>query len=60
VTVGGLTHCPKASNEIITEKVIYRKTLAIFYHIKFIEYTTILWYKGSTIAKISGFIHAFL
>lgn len=54
VTVGGLTHCPKASNKIITEKVIHRKTLAIFYHIKFIQYTTILWFKGSTIAKSMG------
>jgi hypothetical protein len=51
VTVG---HCPKASDEIITKKVINRKTLVIFYQIIFIEYTTILWYKGSTIAKIDG------
>lgn len=42
VTVGGLTHCPKASKEIITKKVIYRKTLVIFEIIRFIQYTTIL------------------
>jgi hypothetical protein len=30
VTVGGLTHCPKASKEIITKKVIHRKTLVIY------------------------------
>jgi hypothetical protein len=42
VTVGGLTHCPKASKEIITKKVIQRKTLVIFEIIRFIQYTTIL------------------
>jgi hypothetical protein len=54
VTVGGLTHCPKASKEIITKKVIHRKTLVIFHKIRSIEYTTILRYNGSTIAKING------
>jgi hypothetical protein len=51
-TVGGLTHCPKASNEIITKIVTNRKTLDIYDKIRFIEDTTILWYNGSAIAKI--------
>jgi hypothetical protein len=53
VTVGPPTHCPDVSIEINKKRVTKRKTLVIFYYIRFIEDRTILWYKGSTIIKKS-------